>query len=358
MAFSDDAPTADRADLPPGGEPDLRWLAQLLLVLISAGALAIDCTDEVPLAGGVMYVPLLFIGLLRRDERLVWICAGVAALMACLGFLLPHIPDDLVTSLLNRGLSLLTIWITAAMVVWQLRLMTRINAETARAAAADLAKSRFLQRVSHEMRTPLNAVLGFTELLVPSCRPDQAESLAHVTAAAQHLLRVVENMLDLAQIDGRPLRAEPVDLGRVIGRVVGSHEAAAAQKRVELQFECRTGTCAFGDEWAIRRVVDALLDNAIKFTDPGGTVAVEVRAESGSVLVHVDDDGVGIGEAMRGHLGAPFLDRDPLRTRHGEGLGIGLVLASLLAARMQGAIELDPQREIGTGIALRLPRRS
>ncbi|MDB5366151.1 MAG: histidine kinase [Rhodospirillales bacterium] len=358
MTYSDGTLTPARKRRAGRRRPGTSDLVQLLLVLLSAGGLAVDCTVDTPMAGGVLYIPLVFVGLLRRDERVVWFCAAAAALMTAMGFFLPHIADDLGAALVNRGLSLLAIAIVAVMVAGQVRLIARINAETSRAAAADLAKSHFLQHVSHEMRTPLNAVLGFTELLIPSCRADQADSLAYVGGAARHLMRVVENMLDLAQVDRRPLRVDPVDLGSLIGRVVGSHEVAAAKKTIELQFECAPGACAIGDEWAIRRVIDALLDNAIKFTEPGGTVAVDVRAEAGSVLVHVDDDGIGMGEATRAHLGTPGYDRDPLRTRQGEGLGIGLALSVMLAARMQGAIELDPHRETGTGIALRLPRRT
>ncbi len=87
--------------------PDAREWVQLLLVLLSVAALVIDCTTDTLLAGGVLYTPLIFIGLLRRDERYVWRYAGVAALMTVIGFFLPDISDDVVASLMNRGLSLL-----------------------------------------------------------------------------------------------------------------------------------------------------------------------------------------------------------------------------------------------------------
>jgi signal transduction histidine kinase len=346
---------SDHPGIPPDrmSRPDRAIL--VLLVVAGLCGFVVDCFNVEVFAGGVFYAPVVFVGLLRRSERLTWVGSGAATLMTLVAFFLPRIPTDLPTALLNRSLSLLAIAITTGLVLRQLRLMRQLAAETERAAAAGQAKGRFLQHVSHEMRTPLNAVIGFADLLTPSCRPDQVEPLVHIGDAAQHLLRGVENMLDLASADARVLRAEPLDLPKLAQRTVQAFTAAAAQKSIALLFEAAPGLRACGDEWAVDRILGALLDNAIKFTPPGGMVAVEIRVAAGAALIYVDDDGVGIGEAAQARLGVPFRENDPLLAQQGEGLGLGLALATVLAARMQGSIEIDRHRAVGTSIALRLP---
>ncbi len=225
-----------------------------------------------------------------------------------------------------------------------------------RAENADEAKSRFLATMSHEMRTPLNAVIGVGDLLVHTpLSPDQAELVASVQASGMHLLSVVNDILDYSKLEAGRLVPEsmPVDLPSIAEAAVDLVASQAAAKGLELVCRCDPSMPAAvrSDSHRIRQILVNLLSNAVKFTAQG-QVVVQGRSEAkGNGLVEVrfvvEDSGAGIAPDVLPRLFQPFVQGDTSLTRHHEGTGLGLAISRSLARLLGGDIE--PESVVGKG---------
>jgi signal transduction histidine kinase len=225
---------------------------------------------------------------------------------------------------------------------------------------ADRAKTEFMANVTHELRTPLNGVIGFAELLkdeVPGpLNAKQAAFVADIVASGQHLLALVEGILEMSRVDAAGAALEPVEIGAVLEERVAARRKAAEARGVTMRLEVapEAGSAAL-DLRALRRMLDALLDNAIKFNREGGTVAVSVRRDDGWVEIAVADTGIGIAREDLPRLFQPLVQLDAgLARRHG-GVGLGLALARRLAEMHGGTIEVESEPGKGSTFTLRLP---
>ena len=224
------------------------------------------------------------------------------------------------------------------------------------AEEASAAKSEFLSSMSHELRTPLNAVLGFAQLLQRDKKTPlnerQQERLSHVLRGGEHLLRLIDDVLDLARIEaGRvSMSAEPVDLGPVLEEVISTLEPMAARTEVSI---VRTSLPTdlvplHADRTRLAQILMNYGSNAIKYGKKGGTVAFRVERRDGTVRVTVVDDGLGIADAHRARIFEPF-HRAGQETGPIEGTGIGLAISKRLAELMGGTVGFDS--ELGKGSA-------
>lgn len=210
--------------------------------------------------------------------------------------------------------------------------------------AANVAKNAFLSRISHELRTPLNAILGFTQLLkLESPNTSQIESIGHITRAGRHLLALINELLDIAQIEsGRlALNLEPLELNAFLRNCVEMMRPIAASSSVDLQFVARDKAFyARGDKLRLKQVVLNFLSNAIKYNNEGGMVLVSLRLTPGRVRFEVRDTGPGIPLEKRNLLFKPF-ERLGAEAGEIEGTGIGLALSKGLIDAMGGSIGLE-----------------
>ena len=239
---------------------------------------------------------------------------------------------------------------------------TRKQAETALLAAKDeaeranRAKSEFLSRMSHELRTPLNAVLGFAQLLQTDpdepLSPVQGARVQEMLRGGQHLLSLINDVLDLARIEAGALRLqlEPVDLAEMVGDCLRLVEPQAAERQIKLQI--RPGapgpSRVQADPTRLRQVLLNLLSNAVKYNRTGGQVLVSWQPEAtpGTVCLSVADTGPGLSAEQQARLFQAF---ERLDAQHSTvpGAGIGLALSKWLVELMQGEIGVDS--EVGQG---------
>ncbi|GIJ49488.1 hypothetical protein Val02_63740 [Virgisporangium aliadipatigenens] len=226
----------------------------------------------------------------------------------------------------------------------------------ARTAAeqASQAKSSFLATMSHEIRSPLNAVIGFTSLLLDTPLNDEQDEYARaVRAAGSHLHSVIDDVLDTAKIESGKLDLEeiPFDLVGCVEDAVGIVSPAAEAKGLPLAalFSPGAPTRVVGDPLRLRQILVNLLTNAVKFT-ARGAVSVEVLGEPGTPLVRflVRDTGIGIAPEAIERLFAPFSQADAATTRRFGGTGLGLFICRHLAELMGGGISVESTVGVGS----------
>lgn len=215
-------------------------------------------------------------------------------------------------------------------------------------AHANEAKLRFVAKVSHEVRTPLNGVLGLSELLLHKDVPkDIAADVAQIHSAALGLLALVNDVLDVtrAQASDFALSLAPFSPTAAVREAVALHRGRATERNVQLTVETDgdDATWLRGDELRLRQVVGNLLSNALKFT-PGGQVEVRVRLapapeDAARLVVEVHDTGPGVPDAQVSKLFLPFSQLTPTQTSQGSGLG--LAISKELITRMGGTLRYE-----------------
>ena len=230
--------------------------------------------------------------------------------------------------------------------------------------AASRHKSEFLANMSHELRTPLNAIIGFSQVLregmFGEVNEKQAEYLDDVLSSANHLLSLINDVLDLSKVEAGQIELEvaPFSLRDALERgVVMIRERATKDGvRVMLVPSPELDVVA-GDERRIRQVIFNLLSNAVKFTPAGGTVDVRATQVNGEVRVSVTDTGPGIAEIDRERIFEEFQQTEAgLEQR--EGTGLGLALSKRLIELHGGRIWVDSELDKGSTFVFTLPARS
>src|SRR6202521_4657914 len=231
-----------------------------------------------------------------------------------------------------------------------------VELERAKAAAekASLAKSEFLSSMSHALRSPLNAILGFAQLInsdSPPPTPTQTASIDQILHAGWYLLELINEILDLAQIEsGRlALSREPTSLAEVMLECQAMIEPQGQKRGISMTFP-ESGIPYFvdADRTRLKQVLINLLSNAIKYNQPGGTVVVECTTSTPErIRVSVRDTGAGLPSDMLLQLFQPF-NRLGRETSAEEGTGIGLVMSKRLVELMGGAIRVESTVGVGS----------
>lgn len=236
-------------------------------------------------------------------------------------------------------------------------LATTFNTMLGSIEQAYLAQQRFVSDASHELRAPLTAIQANLELV--RRRPDlptaeRIEALDEAGREADRLGRLVADLLALARADaGAELRRDPVDLDAVVLDSFQTARALANGRTLQLDPFEPTRTC--GDEDRLRQVVLILLDNALKYTPPGGTVTLGLQQRGERVEIFVRDTGVGIALDDLPHVFERFYRADPARGRDPGGTGLGLAIARWIVEQHQGTIGIESAPGQGTQVAVYLP---
>jgi signal transduction histidine kinase/DNA-binding response OmpR family regulator len=225
------------------------------------------------------------------------------------------------------------------------------------ALAGARAKSEFLANMSHEIRTPMNAIIGMTSIAKSSVDMERKnECLVKIGDASAHLLRVINDVLDMSKIEANKFELSPVSFNfeKMLQRVVNVIGFRIAEKKQNLTVYIDPGIPPFviGDDQRLAQVITNLLSNAVKFTPEQGTIRLEARLaeETGDgclIRIEVSDSGIGISPEQQARLFNSFEQADSNTSRRFGGTGLGLAISRRIVLMMGGNIEV--KSELGSG---------
>ncbi len=236
---------------------------------------------------------------------------------------------------------------------------TKLEKTIARANAADSVRNQFLTNMSHELRTPINGIMGMNYLLLHSeLRDDQKEYAKTVQASSEHLLHVINNILDLSKMESGQLElaAQPFSLDELINSSLDAVRDSARRKGLALSSHVPFSDQTYfeGDVDRVRQLLINILANAVKFTLVG-EISLSVEESEKGIAVSITDTGPGILPEDMPRLFDRFYQVDGSVTREQEGSGLGLAICKEIIERMRGTITVDSVRGQGTTFRIDIP---
>ena len=244
------------------------------------------------------------------------------------------------------------------------RLFREIEDKSRQLELASQNKSLFLSSMSHELRTPLNAIIGLTEMMVSNASrfgtEKAQEPLQRVHRAGQHLLSLINEVLDLSKIEAGKLelRTESVTLAPLVDEVIGTARQLADQNKNRLVAECQEGLAPLTvDPMRLRQILLNLLSNSCKFTKQGEVALRARKVVKGRDWIEfaVSDTGIGMTAEQQAKLFQEFTQADSLTARRYGGTGLGLALSRKLARMMGGDVTVTSEPGKGSVFTVRLP---
>ena len=268
----------------------------------------------------------------------------------------PFIIDD-------HGRSLRQVLVIGRDVTSQIEAMQQLEQENVQAQSTSDAKTQMLANMSHELRTPLNAIIGFSDMLqsdkYENIRAEkQDEYVGIINSSANHLLSVVNGILDMSKIDAGKyeIRPEPFDLAGAIQSTMSMLQVEADKGDVRFSVGSLDQLPEMiADHQAVVQILTNVLSNAIKFTDAGGAVWLDVERVGRNIKFKVNDSGIGISAQHIDKLGEPFYQADSKYDRKYEGTGLGLSVVFGLVELHGGSIHIESELDEGTTVNITLP---
>ena len=242
-------------------------------------------------------------------------------------------------------------------------LSRKYSEEKEKAEHAAATKAAFLGNMSHELRTPLNAIIGFSEIMMnelagPLGHPSYKEYSSDILASGQHLLDMINDILDMAKIEAgkMTITPQPIDPVDPVDAALRMIRRKAEEKDIDLVLDADVHLPDIdADHRAIRQMILNLVSNAIKFTDRGGKITVRVEQRGPDIQFSVTDTGIGIPAEDLSRLGQPFEQVAKTKDRNTDGTGLGLALTKSFAEMHGGRMTLASIYGEGTTVAFTLP---
>lgn len=237
------------------------------------------------------------------------------------------------------------------------------------AIAASGAKSEFLATMSHEIRTPINAMIGYADLLAYGIAgpvtAGQQEQITRIKRSGRHLVGLVDDVLDFAKLESGQLRVHPQPASALAAVETATSLLFPLAQEKGLQLEIQPIAADlhyFGDPQRVEQILVNLISNAVKFTEPGGSIRVGAARQasngSSSMVFTIEDNGIGIAPDHLGKIFEPFVQGEQGYTRTKGGSGLGLTISRRLARLMHGEVLADGSTENGAKFTLVLPARN
>ncbi len=243
-------------------------------------------------------------------------------------------------------------------------LARRYHEEKLRAEAASRSKTSFLAHLSHDIRTPLNHIIGFAQMLKHQAFGPLGDKryvgyADTIRESGERLLASFATILDLAEFESgqKVLRAEPVKIDDLILAVSDRFRPQAMRAGLSFVTGEATGSQMVGDRFCLERMLGNLVENAIRFTPTGGKVTVAAFVASDGVVFEITDTGIGMSEEKLASLAQPFVFGDAAFTRDSKDAGLGIAIARAIAELTGGRMAIDSSPALGTTIAISLPLR-
>ena len=237
-----------------------------------------------------------------------------------------------------------------------------------RVRQANSAKSEFLSHMSHDLRTPINGILGMLSIL-EKCQDDperQSECRRKIRVSAEHLLSLVNDVLQVSKLESGRLAAteEPFDLHDALADCITILYAQAEENGIRLEMEDSglLHSKVIGNPLHLRQILMNVIDNAIKYNRPNGSVSIKAeetsfRDKTASFQFVISDTGIGIGEDFKKHIFEPFTQEHQDARTHYSGVGLGMSIVKKLVEQMNGSVEVDSQVGKGSVVRIVLPIR-
>jgi PAS domain S-box-containing protein len=230
-----------------------------------------------------------------------------------------------------------------------------------RAEASDRLKTAFMNNISHEIRTPLNGILGFGQILADPEFPaeEKAEFYKMLEESSDRLLNTITNIMDISLLasGNQKIYRENFSIDRLIHEVYDKFEFTCKQKNLVFLIPKETvgkSTIIHSDEFILSKILTQLIDNSIKFTS-NGTIEVNYELKENTLLLSVQDSGIGIAEKYKSQIFDNFMQEDNDNTRRYEGSGIGLSIVKGLTEMLGGHILLESEKGLGSKFTLSIP---
>ena len=230
--------------------------------------------------------------------------------------------------------------------------------------ASNQIKSEFLSLISHELRTPLNHIIGFSGLMKMTFdntdSPDEAMYSQKISEAGNDLLKIINTIFDLININGgdHPLDKTDVNLPKPIGTVCDVLKPKADKTGVDILLELQSApTTLYADEHRMTQVIGNILDNAIRFSSKSGTVLVTASSTENAVSISIADQGIGMTERETQIAEEPFRQVDSSLSKTAYGMGLGLTLSKLIVERHGGQFSVESAPDEGTLVTISIPQK-
>ncbi|MDB5562421.1 MAG: histidine kinase, partial [Hyphomicrobiales bacterium] len=241
-------------------------------------------------------------------------------------------------------------------------LARRYHEEKLRAEAASRSKTSFLAHLSHDIRTPLNHIIGFADLIHHQTYGPLGDSrymgyVEAIKSSGEQLLSSFAAILELAELESgrKPLRLEHCRVEDLVIATTRRFSAQAGRAGLTLAIGSLSGAALSADRFCLERMLGNLVDNAIRFTPSGGKITLAAYSAHDGVVLEVSDTGIGMSEERLSTLSQPFVFADAAFTKEHNGLGLGIAIARAIAELSGGRIAIDSRPAMGTTVAISLP---